>query len=420
MLLVRGGRVMDPASGVDQDLDILVRDGRIERIGPALSAKGCEVFNARGMVVSPGLIDPHVHFREPGQTHKETIETGATAAARGGFATVICMANTAPAVDEPGILGENLAKGARCGIHVLQAATVTRGMRGEELTDFAALKSAGAACLTDDGSPVMDEAIVRRAMAQAAALGMVLSFHEEDPAFVGEPGVNRGAVSAQLGHAGADAEAETALVLRDCALAKETGARIVIQHISAAGAVRAVRQARAEGADVWAEVTPHHFSLTEQAVLRHGALAKMNPPLRTEEDRQALIAGLADGTIGMIATDHAPHTAEEKAKGLQGAPSGIIGLETALALGITHLVREGHLPLQALLEKMTVLPALCYGLDAGTLREGGPADITVFAPDEAWTVGDFASKSANSPFVGQQLYGRVHCTVCGGNTVYRL
>lgn len=420
MLLIKEGRVVDPASGVDEVLDILVRDGRIERIGRMLSAKGSEVIDARGLVVAPGLIDTHVHFREPGEERKETIATGAGAAAAGGFTTVICMANTIPPVDEPGVLREILAKGARTGIHVLQAATVTRDRQGRKLTDFAELKAAGAACFTDDGSPVMGERLARTAMERAAELDMTLSFHEEDPAFVVASGVNEGAVSRALGHPGASAEAEERLVERDCALARETGARIVIQHISTAGAVDMVRKARADGVDVWAEVTPHHFSLTERAVLEHGPLAKMNPPLRTESDRQALIAGLRDGTIAMIATDHAPHTASEKAKPLLEAPSGIIGLETALALGITHLVRKGHVPLQELLEKMTVNPAVCYRLDVGTLREGGPADLMLFDPDEAWTVGDFTSKSANSPFVGQRLYGRVHYTICAGNTVYKL
>lgn len=418
MALIHGGRLIDPQSGTDEPLDILLEGGRIARIGKRLPRAGCDCIDAAGLVVAPGLIDTHVHFREPGATHKERIATGAAAAARGGFTTVVCMANTTPPMDSPALLAANLARGRQTGIRVLQAACVTQGLQGQHLADLPALAAAGAACFTDDGLPIASSALARAGMEQAHALGKVISFHEEDAALLRGSGVNEGAVSRALGVAGACAAAEDTLVARDCMLALHTGARIVIQHISSAAAVAMVRLAKNLGADVHAEATPHHFSLTEQAVLLHGTLARMNPPLRTEADRLAILEGLRDGTIDIIATDHAPHTAQEKAQPLAEAPSGIIGLETALALGITNLVRTGCLTLPGLLAKLTANPAACYRLEGGALRPGAPADLVLFDPDEPWTVAEFASQSCNSPFVGARLTGRVHRTICAGKTVY--
>lgn len=420
MLLIQNGRVIDPSSGFNTVQDLLIDSGKIVKIGDAKPQPDCEIIDADGLVVAPGLVDTHVHFREPGQTHKETIATGAASAARGGFTTVVCMANTAPPVDNPELLAANLALGRQTGIHVLQAGTVTKGQLGERLTDFATLKAAGAACFTDDGRPILSSALVRDAMLCAAEQGAVLSLHEEDDALIGAPGVNSGDAARELGYPGASAAAEDVLVARDCMLALHTGARVVIQHISSRSAVAIVRLAKSLGADVHAEATPHHFSLTEQAVLRHGTLAKMNPPLRTEADRLAIIEGLADGTIDIIATDHAPHSREEKEQPLEKAPSGIIGLETALALGITHLVREGHLTMMELITRMSTDPAACYRLNAGCIREGDPADLVVFDPSEQWIVSGFSSKSVNSPFLGARLYGRVRRTICRGRTVYKL
>lgn len=420
MILIRGGRVIDPKTGTDEVLDILLDGDTIREMGQGLSDQGCQVIEAGGMVVAPGLIDTHVHFREPGFTLKEDIDTGAAAAARGGFTTVVCMANTSPVVDCPAVLEANLARGEATGIRVLQAAAATLGMEGRELTDFAALKAAGAVGFTDDGLPLTDVALVRAAMERARELDLPLSFHEEEPGLLEGAGINLGAVSRRLGLAGASAAAEDVLVARDCILALHTGARIVIQHISTAASVAMVRLAKELGADVHAEATPHHFTLTEEAVPLYGSLAKMNPPLRTEADRQAILAGLADGTIDIIATDHAPHTAEEKGRALSQAPSGIIGLETALSLGITHLVRTGRLTLSQLLLKMTAGPAGCYNLNSGSLRVGGPADLVLFRPEERWVVEEFASKAANSPFLGQELYGRVCRTICRGRIVYEV
>ena len=420
MILVKDGRVIDPARGIDDVLDLVLDGGKIAKIGKYQRTDDYErIIEAKGCVVAPGLVDVHVHFRDPGFTQKEDIETGAASAAAGGFTTVVCMANTKPAVDSAETLRYVLDKGARCGINVLTCATISRGMQGRELVDMEELAAAGAAGFTDDGIPLMDEVLVKRVMERAAALGLPLSFHEEDRAFIETPGVNAGAVSKALGLGGAPALAEDVLVARDCMLALHTGARGNIQHISSANAVQLVRLAKEMGANVTAEATPHHFSLTEQAVLEKGTMAKMNPPLRTQADRYAIIEGLKDGAIDIIATDHAPHTAEEKAKPFAEAPSGIIGLETALALGITNLVRKGHLTLMQLMEKMSLNPAKLYNLDKGAIAAGADADLVIFNESERWQVGPtFASKAANSPFVGEELYGKVKYTVCNGQVVY--
>ncbi|MBP3927359.1 MAG: dihydroorotase, partial [Clostridium sp.] len=306
------------------------------------------------------------------------------------------------------------------GIHVLSAAAVSKGFKGAELTDMEALAAAGAAGFTDDGIPLMNETLVRDAMVKAKELDLPLSFHEEDPAFITNNGINRGAVSGQLGIGGSPAIAEDSLVARDCMIALHTGAAVNIQHISSKNSVQMVALAKKLGADVWAEVTPHHFSLDETAVLKHGTLAKMNPPLRTAEDKKALIEALKDGTIDMIATDHAPHSAEEKAKPLTEAPSGIIGLETALPLAVTNLVKAGHLNYVQLFEKMSLNPAKLYRLkEAGRLREGSAADLVILEDQLPFTVNGFKSKSSNSPFLGAQLCGKVKYTICGGRVVYK-
>ena len=331
------------------------------------------------------------------------------------------MANTKPVVDSVEVLSELLGRMKQLPIHVLSAAAVTKGLQGKELTDMRALRAAGAAGFTDDGIPIMDSALLFEAMKLAKELDAPISLHEEDPALIAAAGINQGPVSKQLNFGGAPALAEESLVARDCMLALRSGARVDIQHISSGVSVDVVRAMKGLGAGVFAEVTPQHFSLTEQAALERGALAKVNPPLRGEADRYALIRGLKDGTIDFIATDHAPHSREEKERDLNQAPSGMIGLETALALGITNLVRKGHLTMLQLLEKMTVNPARFYKLGCGTLKVGGPADMVIFDERERWTVEaeDFRSKSRNSPFLGMELYGRVHYTICGGRVVFR-
>lgn len=422
MILIKNGRMVDPASGIDEALDVVLEDGRIKALGKFPKTEAYEeVIDAAGKIVAPGLVDIHVHFRDPGLTYKEDIVTGAAAAAAGGYTTVVCMANTKPVVDSVETLSDLRTRARELPVQVLNAAAVTKGLKGEELTDMRALRAAGAAGFTDDGIPIADTALLFEAMKRAKELDVPISLHEEDPALIASAGINQGAVSRQLGVGGAPALAEEALVARDCALALRAGARVNIQHLSSQVSVDIIRAMKGLGASVFAEVTPQHFSLTERAVVERGTLAKVNPPLREEADRYALIRGLKDGTIDFIATDHAPHSREEKEWDLNQAPSGMIGLETALALGITNLVRKGHLTMLQLLEKMTVNPARFYKLGCGTLKVGGPADLVIFDERERWTVEaeDFRSKSRNSPFLGMELYGRVHYTICGGRVVFR-
>lgn len=433
MLLIRNGRVVDPVSGVDKVMDILVDGGQIVKVGDGaaemfeenrLNAQENDaenesgVIDAAGLVVAPGLVDTHVHFRDPGFTYKEDIFTGAAAAARGGFTTVVCMANTKPAVDNVDTLDYVLKKGAQTGIHVLSAATVTKEIGGKELVDMEALAKAGAAGFTDDGIPIMDEKVLVAAMEEAKKLNLPISLHEEDPTFIAAPGVHQGEVSKAIGYGGASRTAEDVMVARDCALALHTGASVCIQHISSKNAVEYVRTAKKLGADVHAEATPHHFTLTDKAVLEYGTLARMNPPVRTEEDRQKIIEGLKDGTIDMIVTDHAPHSAEEKARPMESAPSGITGLETSLGLGIKSLVEPGHLTLMQLMACMSRNPMEFYRRKPVSIAEGNPADIVIFGEKEKWVVDHFASKAVNSPFLGWELPGKVHFTICGGRVVY--
>ena len=422
MILIKNGRVIDPAKGTDDVMDMVIDGGKIKAMGHYPENGEYEtVIDASGLTVGPGLIDVHVHFRDPGLTYKEDIGTGTAAAKKGGFTTVVTMANTKPPVDSEETVRYVLEEGKKTGIHVLPAACVSVGMKGQELTDMDALKAAGAVGFTDDGIPLMDQKLVRQAMLKAKELDVPLSFHEEDPAFISENGIHAGEAAKALGIQGSPALAEDALVARDCMLALHTGASVNIQHISSVNSVRMVKLAKDLGADVTAEVTPHHFTLTESAVLEHGAMAKMNPPLRTEKDRLGIIEGIRDGSIDMIATDHAPHSAEEKAvEPVWKAPSGIIGLETALALAVTNLVKPGHLTMVQLMEKMSLNPAKLYRFDKGSVAEGADADLVIFDENERWTVteDDIASKSHNTPFIGAELYGRVKYTICGGRIVY--
>ena len=422
MLLIRNGYMIDPKSRTEGYYDILTEGKRILRIEESISdlPEGVEIIDARGWIVAPGLVDVHVHFREPGFTYKEDIRTGAAAAAKGGFTSVIMMANTKPSIDNPVALEEVLEKGRQTGIHVLSCANVTLGMKGEELVPMEELAAAGAAGFTDDGVPVLKEELAREAMKKAAELDLPVSFHEEDPQYIENNGINRGKASEYFRIGGSPREAEISMVRRDIGLAKETHAHIDIQHISTKEAVELVREARREGyTNIHAEATPHHFTLTEEAAIQYGTLAKMNPPLREEADRQAIIKGLAEGVIEMIATDHAPHSREEKERSITQAPSGIIGLETSLALGITELVKKGHLTMCQLLNRMSTGPAQLYHLNAGYLAVGGPADLVLIDRDAEMIPGDYASKAENSPFTGWRLQGRVMATVCDGEIVYR-
>ena len=412
MLYLKNGYLIDPASGTEGYRDILIDGGKIARILPqGAAAEGKEtifdrerqsqvrVLDLQGKYVAPGLVDVHVHFRDPGFTHKEDIHTGAAAAARGGFTTVVLMANTKPAVDNAQTLSYVLEKGRETSIHIHTCANVTKGLKGQELTDMEELGRLGAVGFTDDGIPLLDEELLRQALKRAAALHRPVSLHEEDPALIRNNGVNAGRAAAYFGIGGSPREAEISMVERDLKIAVTQEADLSIQHISTKEAVELVRQAKRKSSHIYAEAAPHHFTLTEEAVMRHGTLAKMNPPLREEADRLAVIEGLRDGTIDMIATDHAPHSTEEKERPLTEAPSGIIGLETALSLGIRELVRKGYLSMSQLVRKMSLAPARLYHLDAGYVAEGGPADLVVFDPDKEWVVERFASKAVNSPFL---------------------
>ncbi|MCR5742741.1 MAG: dihydroorotase [Lachnospiraceae bacterium] len=420
MLLIKNGHVVDPVTGTDEVLDVLIDGKMIVKVGRDLCTDGVDVIDATGLIVAPGLVDTHVHFRDPGFTYKEDIETGAKAAARGGFTTVVLMANTKPAVDSVETLRYCIEKGETTPIHVLQTSTITKDLKGKELVDMEAMANAGAAGFTDDGIPIMDEKILYQAMLRAKELDLPIALHEEDPLFVKQAGVNMGRVSEQLGYGGASRTAEDIMAARDSVLALDTGASICIQHISSKNSVKIVKAFKELGADVHAEATPHHFTLTEDAVLKYGTYARMNPPVRTEEDRQAIIEGIVDGTIDMIVTDHAPHSVEEKARPMAQAPSGITGLETSLALGIKSLVQPGHISLMKLITLMSKNPMEFYRMKAGSIEAGSVADIVVFGENEEWEVKEeeFASKAVNSPFTGWTLPGKVHYTICGGKIVY--
>lgn len=421
MILIRNCHLVDPASGVDGMRDILMDGDRIAEIGEAGSlclSAGDRVIDAKGLYAAPGLVDTHVHFRDPGAEYKEDIFTGAESAAAGGVTSVVLMANTTPHVDNEETLRYVIEKGKRTGIHVYTCANVTMDMAGDELTDMEKLLKEGAVGFTDDGKPILDSKVARQAMQEAARLHAPISFHEENPAFIVNNGINAGKAAAHFGMGGSDRQAEIDMVRRDLSIALETGADIVIQHISAKEAVELVRQAKKKSARVHAEATPHHFTLTEDAAVEFGALAKMNPPLREEADRLVIIEGLKDGTIDLIATDHAPHSAEEKARPITEAPSGIIGLETSLTLGLMSLVEPGALTMMELIRCMSENPAKLYKLNAGYIAEGGPADLVLFDEKEAWKPVRFASKSQNSPFLGQSLRGKVKMTICRGKVIY--
>ena len=420
MKLIKNGRVIDPKSQFDARADILIDGQKIIAIGQDLTQADAEIIDATGKIVAPGLIDGHVHFREPGQTHKEDIHTGSLSAARGGFTTVVMMANTNPTVSTVETLTEVLSSAAREKIHVKSVATITDQFDGQTLTDFESLLKAGAAGFSDDGIPFTDAGRVRRAIQKAASFDTILVLHEEDPQLTGVLGINDGAIAHQCGVIGAPTVSEYSMVARDAMLALDTKARVHFQHLSAGESVDVIRFAKSLGAQVTAEVTPQHFSITEDAILTHGTSAKLNPPLRRSSDIEKLIVGLQDGTIDVIATDHAPHTHAEKDQEFTKAPSGMIGLETSLSLGLTHLVAPGHLSLMSLLEKMTSNPAQVMRLDAGYLAENGAADLVIFDADAVRKVTtDFASKSSNSPFVGNQLQGVIAYTICDGEIVYQ-
>ena len=425
MILLKGGLVVDPESETTRIADVLIEDGVITNIGnidiEAIdNANEVRIVDCGGLIVGPGLVDVHVHFRDPGFTYKEDIYTGAKAAARGGVTSVVLMANTKPSVDNIDTLNYVINKGRETDINIYTCASITRGLQGKEIVDMDALLKAGAAGFTDDGIPILDEDVARTAMEEAAKRGAVLSFHEEDPRYISNNGVNRGIGSEYFGIGGSDRQAEISMVKRDIDIALETGARINLQHISTKEAVDLIREAKRSnrGKNIHAEATPHHMSMTEEDIILHNTLAKMNPPLRTEEDRRAIIAGIKDGTLDIIATDHAPHSKEEKEKKITDAPSGIIGLETALTTCYKTLVKEEKLDILQVFCKFSGNPAKIYEINAGALAIDRTADLVIFDPKKEWIYNKSQSKSFNSPLKDQKITGDVVMTICRGKIIY--
>lgn len=420
-LLIQKGRLVDPVGGIGGIMDILIEDGKLAVIGSDLREQDAQVIDARGLTVCAGLVDMHVHLREPGLEYKEDISTGTAAAARGGITSVACMPNTKPAVDSPEQVRYVLRRAAEsCGVRVWPIGAVTVGEKGETLTDGQALKEAGAVALSDDGMPIQNANLMRDALIRAKRLGLTILSHCEDADMVRNYAVNEGRVSRALNLPGRPAIAEELMVMRDAMLSEETGAAVHICHISTAGSVDIVRQFKKKGVHITCETCPQYFTLTEDEVLNQGTMARVNPPLRTRQDVEAIIAGLKDGTIDAIATDHAPHSAQEKAKPLAEAPSGMVGLETSLGATLTALYHTGEMDLSDILKKMTFNPACILGIPKGRLSLGGEADFTIFDPNETWTVDpeQFASKGRNTPFAGRELKGKVKYTIVGGKIVY--
>lgn len=418
-MLIKNIRLMDPASKRDEIVDILIEDEKIKSIGKNINIEDKDTIDGKNLIISPGFIDVHVHFRDPGQEYKEDLTTGSQAAAAGGYTSVICMANTKPVMDNENLIKDFVKRAKEQIINVYTISSLTKEMKGQELVDMEKVLEAGALAFSDDGIPNTRNDIVLEAMEKVKELDSLISFHEEDPSLNKENGINHGKVAEKMGLYGAPAISEEIMVARDCYFAYKSGAKVNIQHISAAGSLDIIREYKKLGAKVYCEVTPHHFSSTEDLIREKSSLAKMNPPLRTEEDRQAIIKALKDGTIDFIATDHAPHSSEEKNQEFTKAPSGIIGLETALGLGITNLVRENKLSLMEFLEKLTINPAKLYKLERGRIKEGLPADLVIFDENEEYTVEKFKSKSSNSPYIGKKLYGKVKYTICNGKIVYK-
>lgn len=419
-LLLKHARILDPSDGRDEIGDLLIVDGRLEQVGGTIDAPDVQMFDAAGLVAAPGLVDMHVHLRDPGFTEKEDILTGCRAAAAGGVTSLLCMPNTKPTIDTPETVRYILEKAAQADAHVYVAGAITKGLHSEEMNDLAALRDAGAIGLSDDGRPVVDSRLMARAMQAAPKLGMRVVSHCED-LYLSKGGLmNEGEVSRELGVPGVSASAEDCGTAREIALAESYGVPVHICHVSSRTSVAMIRDAKRRGVQVTAETAPHYFSLTDALLRAKDADFRMSPPLRTEADRQAVIEGLKDGTIDAIATDHAPHTSDEKAD-FATAPNGSIGMETSLAAGITYLVKPGLLSLRDLLRLMSTAPAVLLGIPAGKLAVGMPADVVLFDPDEQWTVDPdrLHGKSRNAVFKGRAVTGRVKMTICGGTVVYR-
>ena len=422
-LLIKHGRVVDPVSGTVSIQDLYIENGKVVQLEKDIRQEADQVIDADGLVVCPGLVDMHVHLRDPGLTYKEDIFTGTAAAAHGGVTSVACMANTDPVVDTPEQVRYVKDKAAQAnGVHVYPIAAVSMGMRGEEPSDADALKKAGAIALSDDGCNVDNANLMRDVMIHAKRLEMPVLCHCEDTTMVEGRAVNEGSVSRQLWLEGRPAIAEEIMVMRDAMLAEETGAHVHICHVSTAKSVDIIRRMKKRGVAITCETCPQYFTLTEDEILTQGSMARVNPPLRTAKDIKGIIAGLKDGTIDAIATDHAPHSAEEKSRPLTRAPSGMVGLETSLAIALTELYHTGKMKLPDIIKRTTYTPASILRLSSkGRLSLGSDADITIFDPEEVWTIDpeQFASKARNTPFAGREVKGKVKYTIVGGNVIYQ-
>lgn len=422
-LLIKHGRVVDPVSGTVSIQDLYIENGKVVQLEKDIRQEADQVIDADGLVVCPGLVDMHVHLRDPGLTYKEDIFTGTAAAAHGGVTSVACMANTDPVVDTSEQVRYVKDKAAQAnGVHVYPIAAVSMGMRGEEPSDADALKKAGALALSDDGCNVDNANLMRDVMIHAKRLEMPVLCHCEDTTMVEGRAVNEGSVSRQLWLEGRPAIAEEIMVMRDAMLAEETGAHVHICHVSTAKSVDIIRRMKKRGVAITCETCPQYFTLTEDEILTQGSMARVNPPLRTAKDIKGIIAGLKDGTIDAIATDHAPHSAEEKSRPLTRAPSGMVGLETSLAITLTELYHTGKMKLPDIIKRMTYTPASILRLSSkGRLSLGSDADITIFDPEEVWTIDpeQFASKARNTPFAGREVKGKVKYTIVGGNVIYQ-
>lgn len=420
-VLIQSGRVIDPSTGVDEVRDLLVEDGKIARVEKSIAEAADEIIDASGCYVMPGLIDLHVHLRDPGFEYKEDIESGSKAAVRGGYTTICAMPNTKPATDCEEVVRYVREKAEKVGLlHVLPVGAVTVGQKGEEVTDIAAMKEAGICAISEDGKSVMNASLYRIAMKQAKALDLPVFAHCEDITMVEGGTMNAGKKSEELGLKGITNAVEDVITARDILLAKETGARLHLCHCSTADSVRMLREAKADGLSVTGEVCPHHFMLCEEDITENDANYKMNPPVRSREDFVALRQGLAEDVFDVISTDHAPHSREEKEGGFEKAPFGIVGSETAVALTMTGLVHTGILTPMQMAEKMSYHPARILGIDKGSLAVGKTADITIIAPEEEYVIdaGAFASKGKNTPFHGWKVKGKVKRTLVDGKTVY--
>ena len=419
-LIIKNGRVIDPASKRDKVSDVFIAEGKFVKTLTPAQQKTAQVIDARGLVVCPGLVDIHVHFREPGQTHKETILTGSQAAAAGGFTSVVCMPNTSPVADNTGTIQLINAAAANAPVHVYATGCITVGMKGQQLAPHGSLKKAGVVALTDDGLCIQSNELMHRAVEYAKMFDLTILDHCQDESMTDKAVMNEGVMSTRLGLKGWPHAAEDIIVARNIILSRYTGAHIHMQHISSAHSVELMRRAKQDKVNVTAEATPHHIALTEDALGTYDTNLKMNPPLRTEADRQAIIAGLKDGTLDCIGTDHAPHAPEEKDREFDYAPNGIIGLETALPICLDVLVRKSKFKLTQVIDLMTRKAANILKLPAGTLAVGAVADVCIFNPNETWlynTYGAF-SKSINSPWNQQKLTGRVQTTIVSGKIVY--